>query len=534
MSADAATLPCPICLHTGVFDNAQSLKDRLIFVSTNKILCPVCQEEVSGLDKLTIHLFSHVKIISTPGNVEKSISISSKNKETTSDQQKKMKPISKNKASLSTANIPMKYVKIYPKLPVLALSTMPIVEISPNTDCNVNSNKSLFIPNVKTEATLLQTTNKCNICGLQFVDTDILRMHKCLIHNIEDNSQHTFTRYNCHLCTKHFKMRGSLMVHLRVAHYGFTSNNSSESSDSKDKTEASKNIAIEDKPIAIHRGDGKQWQCEVCRKCFTTKYFLKKHKRLHTGETPYACTQCNKTFTFQQSYHKHLLYHNDEKPHTCNFCGRAFKELSTLHNHQRIHTGEKPFACETCGKCFRQRVSYLVHRRIHTGAMPYKCTACEKSFRYKVSQRTHKCLVQPPGTVVRKVGELVEKLKKKQESDDSNLNNNVTTENLYGNTKFEVSEVNAELVRTGAKLSLEDMESENFTIISEAFNENHTLCSNYPTSAANADSNEKNLEELRSNIDEFIDSVPLNDKSIPSPSEILKNLCLSNDEDFLC
>ena len=112
--------------------------------------------------------------------------------------------------------------------------------------------------------------------------------------------------------------------------------------------------------LKVH--DNKQWECDVCKKTFTTKYFLKKHKRLHTGETPYACNICGKSFTFQQSYHKHMLYHTDDKPYTCTQCGRAFKELSTLQNHERIHSGERPFACETCGKSFRQRVSYLVHR----------------------------------------------------------------------------------------------------------------------------------------------------------------------------
>jgi len=135
------------------------------------------------------------------------------------------------------------------------------------------------------------------------------------------------------------------------------------------------------------------WDCSFCGKKFTTKYFLKKHRRLHTGETPYSCNLCGKTFAFQQSFHKHMLYHTDEKPYTCTWkdCGKAFKELSTLQNHERIHSGERPFVCETCNKSFRQRVSYLVHRRIHTGVLPYTCTACGKKFRYKVTQRTHRC-----------------------------------------------------------------------------------------------------------------------------------------------
>lgn len=42
--------------------------------------------------------------------------------------------------------------------------------------------------------------------------------------------------------------------------------------------------------------------------------------------------------------------------------------------------------------------------------MPYRCTACNKSFRYKVSQRTHKCTAQPPGTVIRQAGDLLQRL----------------------------------------------------------------------------------------------------------------------------
>lgn len=134
--------------------------------------------------------------------------------------------------------------------------------------------------------------------------------------------------------------------------------------------------------------------------------------------------------------------------------------------------------------------------------------------------------------MVRKVGELVEKLKKKQGSEDITKSPNIENNTTHETTNYEVSEVNAELVRTGAKLSLEDMESENFTIISENFSENGMICSSYPTSIVDIASDATNTHKMRPIIDDLIDTVPVNDKSIPSPSDILKNLCLSNEEEF--
>ncbi|XP_014471212.1 PREDICTED: uncharacterized protein LOC106742600 [Dinoponera quadriceps] len=255
-------------------------------------------------------------------------------------------------------------------------------------------------------ATPKEKTERCDVCGFHFPDVNILTLHQQLVHEQESENASggkVLKNYSCHLCSKVFKMRGSLMVHMRVVHIGH--NLGSLPKDGQIEVAhgevgyncptCGKRFKKEQHVIQhLKTHEGKQWECDVCSKMFTTKYFLKKHKRLHSGEMPYKCKICDKSFTFQQSYHKHRLYHKDDKPHTCATCGRSFKELSTLHNHERIHTGEKPFACETCGKCFRQRVSYLVHRRIHTGVMPYKCTMCGKSFRYKVSQRTHKCPAQ--------------------------------------------------------------------------------------------------------------------------------------------
>ncbi|KAF5275678.1 hypothetical protein FQA39_LY06790 [Lamprigera yunnana] len=322
-------LSCPLCSKPH-FEGVSSLRTTLISAATTNIPCPVCNELLLGLDKLTIHLFSH---------------------------------IGDNKV-LQTKN--------------MDLTSLPE---------DMGDENAL----------------KCDICNFEFSDSTILELHRQLLHQTLFR-KHNKYNYNCHLCQKQFRMRGSLMIHLRVAHFNYLQSNCRKvntdiTNDVPQLQNAEKRKGVQDK----------NWECDVCSKLFTTKYFLKKHKRLHTGEMPYYCSQCNKYFTFQQSYHKHMLYHTDNKPHTCAECGRAFKELSTLHNHQRIHSGERPFHCETCGKSFRQRVSYLVHCRIHTGVMPYKCDTCNKSFRYKVSLRSHKCIGQIPNPI-EKISDLVEKL----------------------------------------------------------------------------------------------------------------------------
>lgn len=380
---------CPLCAVPS-FGSIDALQQRLIKAANGPLACPFanCKELFLGLDKLTIHLFSHTSLMgedaaTSPVNVQ---------------------PV----PPLISVAAPKRRAKRAKGKPVLP--PQPPAPQSPPANCD--------------------------ICEFSFRNTELRDMHIRLVHeNAEGEQKQKEPQqeepdqepYKCHLCSKTFRMKGSLRIHLKVVHMmgvpcsnpspvptstavslspklsicdrirhkeaGAVGSANSTSTSSQPYALSGALSMLQQPPSSPDSGTAtpKLWECDVCTKSFTTKYFLKKHKRLHTGEMPYTCEICARTFTFQQSYHKHLLYHSEVKPHVCVVCGRAFKELSTLHNHQRIHSGEKPFKCEVCGKCFRQRVSFLVHTRIHTGVMPYKCELCQKTFRYKVSQRTHRC-----------------------------------------------------------------------------------------------------------------------------------------------
>lgn len=75
-----------------------------------------------------------------------------------------------------------------------------------------------------------EKTERCDICGFHFLDYNILFLHKQLVHMIDEKDlnaipENCLKNYSCHLCSKVFKMRGSLMVHMRVAHMGYNLGN---------------------------------------------------------------------------------------------------------------------------------------------------------------------------------------------------------------------------------------------------------------------------------------------------------------------
>ena len=75
--------------------------------------------------------------------------------------------------------------------------------------------------------------------------------------------------------------------------------------DEVNSSSASNNEQSVDKPTVVSKKSKKPFTCCECGKCFTSKYHLKVHKRVHSGIRPWKCGECGKSFTRKGDLKKH-------------------------------------------------------------------------------------------------------------------------------------------------------------------------------------------------------------------------------------
>ncbi|KII65900.1 PR domain zinc finger protein 13 [Thelohanellus kitauei] len=85
------------------------------------------------------------------------------------------------------------------------------------------------------------------------------------------------------------------------------------------------------------------YQCNICNKCYTRKYGLKIHLRIHSGFKPLECKVCRKKFGDPSNMAKHIRLHSTEgSPYKCNLCNKQLVRRRDLERHMRSRHPDTP------------------------------------------------------------------------------------------------------------------------------------------------------------------------------------------------
>ncbi|CAB0016021.1 unnamed protein product [Nesidiocoris tenuis] len=427
-------MTCPLCCQRG-FSSAESLCSALVSAATRKLNCPVCNETVVGLDKLTIHLLGHVasNVANPPNNVPHPPTIlerlgsASENALApnpvlyfTSDSGdlyalatdavvNRTNLVATNSANCAPTNEIANGVQCRKRLSTESadggkfssckeLLTSGDFSVA-NEENDSPSNNENLAGTVQMQPGSSAQSVTCNVCDQSFSNVAILAVHKQLTHTAGSkklDAQKACEKSKkrpllCKWCPSTFNLRSSLLAHIKVTHPG-------QKDESQPRKESEKlSCQICGKPcskVSLY-----YVSCIFCRKIehrwrinlyVFQEGALHQHMKMAHGEKPWQCPVCSKTFTTKYFLRKHKRIHTGETPYECSICHKVFTFQQSYHKHMLYHTDNKPYCCSHCGRLFKELSTLNNHERIHSGEKPFACENCGKAFRQRVSYLVHR------------------------------------------------------------------------------------------------------------------------------------------------
>lgn len=130
----------------------------------------------------------------------------------------------------------------------------------------------------------------------------------------------------------------------------------------------------------------KKYRCDICRRSYMNKSYLKTHLFMHIGKRPFNCKKCHESFFVYSRLQKHIKIHTNEN----NQCENLNYERNTENNILQYQISRKrPFQCIFCDMYFNIRAHLMTHLKFHLKENIFHCSVCQKSFNRKSMLQKH-------------------------------------------------------------------------------------------------------------------------------------------------
>ena len=114
--------------------------------------------------------------------------------------------------------------------------------------------------------------------------------------------------------------------------------------------------------------------CDLCKKDFPTSKALRRHLRMHRGETNHMCKKCGKHLASSRMIDMHeASCGSRDFPHNCKTCGKGYRTKQALVQHLNVHRSPASKEEHTCPDCkveFNLVKTMREHWATHMGPFP--------------------------------------------------------------------------------------------------------------------------------------------------------------------